>query len=100
MLEKKVETFNMNRVIEDFEEMSRNADQVQIQTLKDILLKNHSAIYLKNFGINGTTTDPEAFKALVPLVTDFELEPYIQRMVDGDTSPILTGRPVPAISLR
>ncbi|KAH0887502.1 hypothetical protein HID58_063598 [Brassica napus] len=99
MLEKKVETFNMNRVIEDFEEMSRNADQVQIQTLKDILLKNQSAIYLKNFGINKNTTDPEAFKALVPLVTDFELEPYIQRMVDGDTSPILTGRPVPAISL-
>ncbi|KAG2309687.1 hypothetical protein Bca52824_029435 [Brassica carinata] len=99
MLEK-VETFNMNSVIEDFEEMSRNADQVQKQTLQDIIHKNQSAIYLRNFGISGNTADPEAFKALVPLVTDIELEPYIQKMVDGDTSPILTGRPVPAISLR
>ncbi|CAF2124209.1 unnamed protein product [Brassica napus] len=99
MLEKKVETFNMNRVIDEFEEMTRNADQVQKQTLKEILHKNQSAIYLQNFGINGNTTDPEAFKALVPLVTDLDLEPYIKRMVDGDTSPILTALPVPAISL-
>ena len=100
MLEKKVENFNMNRVIDEFEEMTRNADQVQKQTLKEILHKNKSAIYLQNFGINGNTTDPEAFKALVPLVTDLDLEPYIKRMVDGDTSPILTALPVPAISLR
>ncbi|KAF3559642.1 hypothetical protein F2Q69_00010343 [Brassica cretica] len=101
MLEKKAETFNMNRVIDEFDEMTRNADQVQKQTLKEILHKNKSAIYLRNFGINGdNTTDPEGdFKALVPLVTDSELEPYIKRMVDGDTSPILTGHPVPAISL-
>ncbi|KAG2290557.1 hypothetical protein Bca52824_050161 [Brassica carinata] len=101
MLEKKAETFNMNRVIDEFDEMTRNADQVQKQTLKEILHKNKSAIYLRNFGINGdNTTDPEGdFKALVPLVTDSELEPYIKRMVDGDTSPILTGHPAPAISL-
>ncbi|XP_010506638.1 PREDICTED: jasmonic acid-amido synthetase JAR1 [Camelina sativa] len=99
MLEK-VETFDMNRVIDEFEEMTRNADQVQKQTLEDILLKNKSAIYLRNFGLDGNATDPEeAFKSMVPLVTDVELEPYIKRMVDGDTSPILTGHPVSAISL-
>ncbi|CAH2057741.1 unnamed protein product [Thlaspi arvense] len=98
MLEK-VETFDMNRVIDEFEEMTRNAEEVQKQTLKEIIQKNKSAIYLRNFGINGNTTDAEAFKALVPLVTDLDLEPYIKRMVDGDTSPILTGHPVPAISL-
>ncbi|EOA26759.1 hypothetical protein CARUB_v10022844mg [Capsella rubella] len=99
MLEK-VETFDMNRVIDEFDEMTRNADQVQKQTLQEILLKNKSAVYLQNFGLNGNATDPEeAFKSMVPLVTDVELEPYIKRMVDGDTSPILTGHPVPAISL-
>ncbi|CAE6053613.1 unnamed protein product [Arabidopsis arenosa] len=73
MLEK-VETFDMNR--------------------------NKSAIYLQNCGLSGNAADSEeAFKAMVPLVTDVELEPYIKRMVDGDTSPILTGHPVPAISL-
>ncbi|KAL1192178.1 Jasmonoyl--L-amino acid synthetase JAR1 [Cardamine amara subsp. amara] len=99
MLER-VETFNMNIVIDEFEEMTRNADQVQKQTLKEILQKNKSAIYLQNCGLNGNSTNQEeTFKAMVPLVTDIELEPYIKRMVDGDTSPILTGRPVPAISL-
>ncbi|CAN8314289.1 unnamed protein product [Cochlearia groenlandica] len=107
MLEKVV-TFNMNRVIDEFDEMTRNAEQVQRQTLVEILHKNQSAIYLQNLGLNNgnttttttTTKDKEeAFKAMVPLVTDVDLEPYIQRMVDGDTSPILTGHPVPAISL-
>ncbi|CAA7016865.1 unnamed protein product [Microthlaspi erraticum] len=100
MLEK-VESFNMNRVIDEFDEMTRNAAQVQRQTLKEILEKNKAAIYLQNCGLNGNaTTDTEAaFKANVPLVTDADLEPYIKRMVDGDTSPILTGHPVPAISL-
>lgn len=101
MLEK-VESFNMNRVIDEFDEMTRNAGQVQRQTLKEILEKNKAAIYLQNCGLDGNaTTDPEAaFKANVPLVTDADLEPYIKRMVDGDSSPILTGHPVPAISLR
>uniref|UniRef100_A0A1J3J2M9 Jasmonic acid-amido synthetase JAR1 n=1 Tax=Noccaea caerulescens TaxID=107243 RepID=A0A1J3J2M9_NOCCA len=100
MLEK-VESFNMNRVIDEFDEMTRNAGQVQRQTLKEILEKNKAAIYLQNCGLDGNaTTDPEAaFKANVPLVTDVDLEPYIKRMVDGDSSPILTGHPVPAISL-
>uniref|UniRef100_A0A1J3GCA1 Jasmonic acid-amido synthetase JAR1 n=1 Tax=Noccaea caerulescens TaxID=107243 RepID=A0A1J3GCA1_NOCCA len=100
MLEK-VESFNMNRVIDEFDEMTRNAGQVQRQTLKEILEKNKAAIYLQNCGLDGNaTTDPEAaFKANVPLVTDVDLEPYIKRMVDGDSSPILTGLPVPAISL-
>ncbi|KAI8022644.1 Jasmonoyl--L-amino acid synthetase JAR6, partial [Camellia lanceoleosa] len=38
-------------------------------------------------------------RILSPLVTRKDLEPYIQRMVDGDTSPILTGKPITTISL-
>ncbi|CAL5396869.1 unnamed protein product [Camellia sinensis] len=68
------------------------------ETLQKILEENGSAEYLKKWGLNGRT-DHESFKAFVTLVTHKDLEPYIRRMVDGDTSPILTGKPITTISL-
>ncbi|KAI9109837.1 hypothetical protein K1719_018878 [Acacia pycnantha] len=52
----------------------------------------------RNLGLNGRT-DPETFKATVPLVTHKEMEPYIKRMMDGDVSSILTGKPITTVSL-
>lgn len=98
MLEK-MEEFNMEKVIEDFEAMTKDAERVQRQTLKKILEENASAEYLQNLGLDGRT-DPESFKAIVPLVTHKDLDPYIQRIADGDSSPILTGKPITTISLR
>ncbi|BFG22119.1 hypothetical protein CerSpe_083930 [Prunus speciosa] len=97
MLEK-MEEFNMEKVIEDFEAMTKDAERVQRQTLKKILEENASAEYLQNLGLDGRT-DPESFKAIVPLVTHKDLDPYIQRIADGDSSPILTGKPITTISL-
>lgn len=94
-----MEEFNMEKVIEDFEAMTKDAERVQIQTLKKILEENASAEYLQNLGLDGRT-DPESFKAIVPLVTHKDLDPYIQRIADGDSSPILTGKPITTISLR
>ncbi|GMP59504.1 hypothetical protein CsSME_00022767 [Camellia sinensis var. sinensis] len=73
--------FDPEEVIEEFEMLTKDAER-----------------YLKKWGLNGRT-DHESFKAFVPLVTHKDLEPYIQRMVDGDTSPILTGKPITTISL-
>lgn len=98
MLEKFGE-FNMENVIEEFEAMTSDAERVQRETLKKILEQNGSTEYLQNLGLNGRT-DPESFKAFVPLVTHKDMDPYIQRIVDGDSSPILTGKPVTTISLR
>lgn len=98
MLEKFGE-FNMEKVIEEFEAMTSDAERVQRETLKTILEQNGSAEYLQNLGLNGRT-DPESFKASVPLVTHKDMNPYIQRIADGDSSPILTGKPVTTISLR
>ena len=64
-----------------------------------MMYQNGSAEYLQNLSLNGST-DPESFKACVPLVTHKDLEPYIQRIADGDTSPILTGKAITTISLR
>ncbi|KAH1127428.1 hypothetical protein AAZX31_06G247400 [Glycine max] len=73
-------------------------ERVQRETLKRILEDNASAEYLQSLGLNGRT-DPESFKACVPMVTHKELEPYIYRIIDGDASPILTGKPITTMSL-
>lgn len=72
---------------------------VQIETLKKILEENGSAEYLQNLGLNGRT-DSKSFKDCVPIVTHNDLEPYIQRIADGDRSPVLTRKPITTISLR
>ncbi|QCE02006.1 jasmonic acid-amino synthetase [Vigna unguiculata] len=97
MLEK-VEDFNMERVMEEFERVTKDAERIQRETLKRILEDNASVEYLLNLGLNGRT-DPESFKAFVPLVTHKDLEPYINRILDGDTSSVLTGKPITAMSL-
>lgn len=95
----KMEGFKGEKVIEEFEAMTKDAERVQRECLKKILEENGSAEYLQNFGLNGRT-DRESYMTLVPLVTHKELEPYIQRIVDGDSSPVLTRKQITTISLR
>ncbi|XP_012481241.1 jasmonoyl--L-amino acid synthetase JAR4 [Gossypium raimondii] len=97
MLEK-MEILHVEKVIEEFETMTKDTENVQRETLKKILEENGSAEYLQNLGLNGRT-DPQSFKACVPVVTHQDLDPYIQRIVDGASSPILTGKPITTISL-
>lgn len=98
MLEK-METVDVDELIEEFETITKDAGRIQRETLRKILEENASAEYLQNLGLNGRT-DPESFKSCVPLVTHEDLEPYIQRIIDGDISPILTGKPITTISRR
>ncbi|KAF8413293.1 hypothetical protein HHK36_001271 [Tetracentron sinense] len=97
MLEK-MEEFNFEKVIKEFETATKDVGRVQKETLQKILEENGEAEYLQKLGLNGRT-DVESFKACVPLVTHKDLDPYIQRVADGDTSPILTGKPITTISL-
>lgn len=90
---------NFDREIEEFEDLTRNAGQVQLDTLRKILERNGEAEYLQSLGLNGRT-DPESFKACSPIVTYEDLELYFKRIVDGDTSRVLTGAPVTTLSLR
>ncbi|KAI4303405.1 hypothetical protein MLD38_039042 [Melastoma candidum] len=85
-------------VIDEFEAITSDAREVQIQTLRDILEANADSEYLQCLGLDGRT-DPESFRDCVPLVTHKEIQHYIQRIADGDTSPILTGKPITTISL-
>ncbi|XP_056698668.1 jasmonoyl--L-amino acid synthetase JAR6 [Spinacia oleracea] len=92
------EKFDYEKVIKEFEELTKNAGEVQEETLRKILAENGETEYLRNVGLNGRT-DSNSFKQCVPLATHKDFEPYIQRMMDGDTSPILTSQPIPAFSL-
>lgn len=97
MLEK-MELFDTEKAINEFEEITKNAEKVQRDTLKKILQENAKAEYLQKMGLNGRT-DPESYKQCVPIASHTDFEPYIHRIMEGDSSPILTGKPIPNITL-
>lgn len=99
MLEKKAGEFSGEKVIAEFERLTRDAAIVQRETLRRILAENGNTEYLRGLGLAGRT-DAASFKQCVPLATHADLEPYIERIVDGDATPVLTGKPVTSISLR
>ena len=75
------------------EEMTRNADAVQEQVLALILSRNADTEYLKRFKLGGAT-DRETYKSKLPIITYEDLQPEIQRIYNGDRSPILSARPI------
>jgi auxin responsive GH3 gene family len=81
--------------LEFIEHVTVNAGQVQRRVLAEILAQNAPAEYLRRHGVSGTADDAvEAFRRLVPLVTYEGLQPDILRIANGDTSPILSGKPI------
>ncbi|KAL6013222.1 hypothetical protein ACLOJK_003714 [Asimina triloba] len=81
------------KALEFIEEMTRNADAVQEKGLSEILTQNADTEYLNFYGLGGRT-DRESFKSKIPVVTYEDLQPYIQRIANGDRSPILSGKPI------
>ncbi|CAN4112132.1 unnamed protein product [Withania somnifera] len=73
--------------------MTRNADAVQERVLNEILTRNSQTEYLKRFKLDGAS-DREAFKNKIPVVTYEDLQPEIQRIANGDRSPILSSHPI------
>ncbi|GLT29759.1 hypothetical protein SLA2020_046040 [Shorea laevis] len=93
-------------MIDWFEGVSENAGAVQTETLRRILEQNHGAEYLKKWlGEEIKIEEIEdgalenLYTSLVPLASHADLEPYIQRIADGDTSPVLTQQAITLLSL-
>ncbi|XP_022748902.1 indole-3-acetic acid-amido synthetase GH3.10-like [Durio zibethinus] len=92
-------------IISWFNSISENAAVVQRETLGRILELNYGVEYLKKwFGdIKIQEKDVCAleslYTSLVPLASHADLEPFIQRIADGDTAPILTQQPITTLSL-
>lgn len=97
------EYLDTGKVIEEFEEITIDAGEVQRQVLKKILKENADCEYLLKHGLSGRT-DPQSFKSFVPIVNHHDLEPYLQRIIDGTghhgDASIVTAKPITAISLR
>lgn len=81
------------KALEFIEEMTRNIDAVQERVLEEILSRNADTEYLRRFQLDGAT-DRDAFKSKVPVVTYEDLQPEIQRIANGDRSPILSAHPI------
>ncbi|KAJ8530028.1 hypothetical protein K7X08_036863 [Anisodus acutangulus] len=81
------------KALQFIEEMTRNADAVQERVLDEILTPNSQTEYLKRFKLDGAS-GRETFKSKIPVVTYEDLQPEIQRIANGDRSPILSAHPI------
>nr|CAD1828257.1 unnamed protein product [Ananas comosus var. bracteatus] len=79
--------------LEFIEETTRDADRVQERVLREILGRNAETEYLRRYGLGGAT-DRAAFKRKLPVVSYEDLQPEIQRIANGDRSPILCAHPI------
>ncbi|KAM0852706.1 hypothetical protein ACQ4PT_051572 [Festuca glaucescens] len=78
-------------VLRFIEEMTSDVDSMQERVLAEILAQNAGTEYLSKCG---HPMDRTTFRAKVPLVSYEALKPYIQRIANGDRSPMLSTRPV------
>ncbi|XP_057481786.1 probable indole-3-acetic acid-amido synthetase GH3.1 [Actinidia eriantha] len=81
------------KALQLIEEMTRNPGAVQERVLGEILSRNAETEYLRRYGLGGGT-DRNTFKARVPVVTYEDLQPEIQRIANGDRSPIFSSHPI------
>ncbi|PHT55141.1 putative indole-3-acetic acid-amido synthetase GH3.8 [Capsicum baccatum] len=81
------------KALQFIEEMTRNVDSVQEKVLAEILSGNANTEYLQRFKLGGAT-DRDTFKSKVPVITYEEIQPDIQRIANGDRSPIFSSHPI------
>lgn len=93
-------------IIRWFEEVAENAGPVQTKTLQRILKLNWGVEYLRKW--LGDDIDVEEvdeatlesfYTSLVPLSSHVDIEPYIRRIAEGDSSSLLTQQPITHLSL-
>ncbi|CAA6674109.1 unnamed protein product [Spirodela intermedia] len=89
-----------------FDRVAEKAGFVQTETLRRIIEINRGTEYLRRWlGEDLRREDLElgeletVYSSLVPLASPEDFEPYLQRIVDGDTSSILTRDTIAAMSL-
>lgn len=84
---------NAAKALNFIEEMTTNPDAVQENVLAEILSQNAETEYLKSFNLGGAT-DRKTFKSKIPMTTYEDIQPFIQRIANGDRSPILSAHPI------
>ncbi|XP_024516808.1 indole-3-acetic acid-amido synthetase GH3.10 isoform X1 [Selaginella moellendorffii] len=80
----------MEALVNEFEDMCRNAALVQEEILGAIVEHNASCEYLRSYNV----TDTDSFKAHIPIVDYEDIAARIQRMADGGPGSVLCKDPV------
>ncbi|KAL5714667.1 hypothetical protein ACHQM5_016597 [Ranunculus cassubicifolius] len=81
------------KALQFIQEMTKNCDSVQQKVLSEILSRNSKTEYLGRYNLDGAT-DRETFKSKIPVITYEDIQPDIQRIANGDKSPIISGEPI------
>ncbi|KAI9075309.1 hypothetical protein K1719_042714 [Acacia pycnantha] len=84
---------NRERALKYIEDVTGNAADIQINVLSEILSRSAHVEYLQRHGLDGRT-DSHSFKNFIPVVTYDDLKPDIDRIANGDSSPILCSKPI------
>ncbi|XP_027348215.1 indole-3-acetic acid-amido synthetase GH3.6-like [Abrus precatorius] len=84
---------NNTKALKYIEDVTSNTDEIQERVLAEILSSSAHVEYLQRHGLDGHT-DRDTFKKIMPLVTYEDLKPDIDRIANGDTSPILCSKPI------
>lgn len=74
------------------EDLTSNVKQIQDEVLEEILRCDANTEYLQSF-LHGSA-DKELFKKNVPVGTYEDFKPYIERVVNGEPSGLVSGRPL------
>ncbi|KAL0763676.1 hypothetical protein Bca101_079827 [Brassica carinata] len=74
------------------ENLTSNVKQIQDEVLKEILTCDVNTEYLRSF-LHGSS-DKDLFKKNVPIGTYEDFKPYIERVASGESSEIISGRPI------
>ncbi|XP_010556087.1 PREDICTED: 4-substituted benzoates-glutamate ligase GH3.12-like [Tarenaya hassleriana] len=83
---------DMDTGMEVLDNLTRNVRQVQDDILQGILTRNMETEYLRRFIHGGL--DKELFKKNVPIVSYEDVQPYIERVANGEPSDIISARPI------
>ncbi|XP_075641147.1 putative indole-3-acetic acid-amido synthetase GH3.9 [Castanea sativa] len=88
---KKLE-YKGEEALKEIERLTERADEVQKSILTEILTRNCETEYLFKY-MEGSKNILE-FKRIVPVITYKGIRPYIQRIVNGEDSSLITGHPI------
>ncbi|XP_058734842.1 indole-3-acetic acid-amido synthetase GH3.6-like [Vicia villosa] len=81
------------KALKYIEDVTINTDEIQERVLGEILSASADVEYLQRYGLDGRT-DRKSFKKMVPVVCYEDLKVDIDRIANGDTSPILCSKPI------
>ncbi|KAF8109408.1 hypothetical protein N665_0096s0021 [Sinapis alba] len=73
-------------------DLTSNVQQIQDNLLEEILTPNLNTEYLQRFHVE--RFDKELFKKNVPVVSYEDIKPYIDRVVNGESSHVISARPI------